>query len=49
MLRGQKVGLIILILILAGFWVYVHWIESGPFYAHYYDPELAYMMSSLFV
>jgi hypothetical protein len=49
-LQTQKIGMIALALSLAGFWVYFHWVEPIPFYdSYHYDPEMAYMMSSLSV
>ncbi len=42
----QRIGMIALPLILAGFWVYTHVIVPAPI--HYrYDPEFPYLMSSL--
>ena len=42
----QRIGMITLPLIFAGYWVYAHLIVPTPFYLRY-DPEFPYFMSSL--
>jgi hypothetical protein len=44
--RRQRLAVVVLPLILGGYWFYADFIEPGPFYINY-DPELPYMLSSL--
>jgi len=45
--RPRLLGMALLPALLAGYFVYVHWLEPGPFYTLRYDPEMAYLMNSL--
>jgi hypothetical protein len=49
-LRMHRVAMFALVLTLAGFWIYVHWIEPRPFYDKAnYDYEIPYVLDSLSV
>ena len=46
--RVQRTGVLLVVLLLLGYWLYTQFIQPLPFYFRY-DPELPYFMSSLSV